>query len=70
MEPSGTRIKKCPIFSQSKAFLVFQEIERFKKAFIFQERSFLSQKINKIHSEKVSFFPRKTIPYFLGNEAS
>ena len=37
MELSCSNIKKCLIFSQNKAFLIFRETETPKKFFIFQE---------------------------------
>ena len=37
MELSGSNIKKFLIFSQKKAFLLFQETETLKKSLMFQE---------------------------------
>ena len=52
MEFSGSNIKKFFIFSQKKAFLIFQEAETPKKFLIFQERKTLK---SFLYSEKQNF---------------
>ena len=47
MEISSPMIKKFLIYSQKKAFLIFPEMERFKKLPIFQEQTFPAQKNKK-----------------------
>ena len=50
---SSSNNKKCLIFSQKKAFVIFQEMEIWKKKFfIFQERTLKSQ------AKKFSYFLR------------
>ena len=48
MELNGSNIKKFPIFSQKKAFLIFREIKTPKKNFIIQEMelSYISENGN------------------------
>ena len=47
MELSGPKIKKFFIFSQKETFLIFQEMQLFKKLLIFQEGTFRTHKIKK-----------------------
>ena len=65
MELSDPKIKKFPIFSQKKDFLIFWERETPKKLLIFMEtelsyisgnRTFRARKKKKKHSKKLLIF--------------
>ena len=53
MELSGPKMKKVLIFSLKKAFLIFQEMEFFKK--------FPSSKIEKTHHKNIFYISRNGI---------
>ena len=61
MELSSSNIKKIIIFSQNKAFLIFQKIETSKKLFIFQETE-LSYIPGNRNPKKTSYILRSSFP--------